>query len=68
MRAAAGLPGVRIHDFRHTFATRALRREVPDRRLMRHMGWRSVQMIVRYAHLVDTDIVRVAAAFDEPES
>jgi len=61
IRERAGLPDVRIHDLRHSFASRAL---APGEGLPmtgRLLGHTQVQMTARYAHLA-RDTVRASAA------
>jgi integrase len=52
-RRAAGLPGVRFHDLRHTFASWAIDAGVDLRLLKDLMGHSTMQMTSRYAHLED---------------
>jgi len=55
---------LRIHDLRHGVATRLLRAGAHDRKIMRMMGWKTVQMIRRYGHLVDEDTADLAALLE----
>ena len=48
---AAGLADVRLHDLRHTFASRLVMRGVPLATVSRLLGHASIQMTMRYAHL-----------------
>jgi len=52
-RRKAGLPGVRFHDLRHTFASWAIDAGVDLRLLKDLMGHSTMQMTSRYAHLED---------------
>jgi integrase len=45
----AGLTGVSLHTFRHTWTDQALRdRTIPETDLMELGGWKSRQMLERY--------------------
>jgi integrase len=48
---AAGLADVRLHDLRHTFASRLVMRGVPLATVSRLLGHASIHMTMRYAHL-----------------
>jgi integrase len=53
LRGAAGHPGPRIHDLRHTFAVRALERCRPDRKAVaRHVV--ALSTYLGHAHVTDT--------------
>ena len=60
VRERAGLPGVRIHDLRHTYASNAVSRGVPIQMVGKLLGHTQIQTTMRYAHLAD-DPVRAAA-------
>ena len=60
-RARAGLNDVRIHDLRHSFASRALALGESLPMIARLLGHARVQTTARYAHLT-RDSVREAAA------
>jgi len=49
----AGVRDGRLHDARHTAATVLLVLGVPDRTVMRIMGWSSTAMAARYQHGTD---------------
>lgn len=49
-RKRAGLSDVRIHDLRHTFASRLIDRGVPDRIVQKLLGHSTPGMTVRYTH------------------
>ncbi len=49
-RKRAGLPDLRIHDLRHTFASRLIDRGMPDRIVQKLLGHSSPGMTVRYTH------------------
>jgi integrase len=52
-RAAVGLPGVRFHDLRHTYASLLVQAGVDLRAVKDLMGHSTMQMTSRYAHLED---------------
>lgn len=60
IRTRAGLPDVRIHDLRHSFASRALANGEGLPMIGKLLGHKTVQSTARYAHLAD-DPVRLAA-------
>jgi integrase len=60
VRAAAGLPDVRIHDLRHTYASLAAAGGQSLPLIGRILGHRDVKTTAQYAHLAD-DPVKVAA-------
>ena len=64
VRARAGLEDVRIHDLRHSFASRALALRERLTMIGKLLGHRKVQTTARYAHLaresVKTSAARVA--------
>lgn len=60
-REAAGLPHVRFHDLRHTYASLAIAAGVDLRVLKELMGHSTMQMTSRYAHLQDGQLVEAAA-------
>ncbi|MDE0032229.1 MAG: tyrosine-type recombinase/integrase [Deltaproteobacteria bacterium] len=64
VRARAGLEDVRIHDLRHSFASRALALGESLTMIGKLLGHRKVQTTARYAHLaresVKTSAARVA--------
>ena len=50
---AAGVPGLRFHDLRHTGATLAAASGAPLKALMQRMGHSTVAASLRYQHVVD---------------
>lgn len=50
-RRKAGLPEVRFHDLRHTFASRLVQGGVPLYEVMHLTGHKSLEMVQRYSHL-----------------
>ena len=61
VRERAGLEDVRIHDLRHTFASRALALGESLPLIARLLGHTKIQTTARYAHLA-RDSIRVSAA------
>jgi len=59
IRQAAGIPDVRIHDLRHSFASDALMAGVPLAIVGEMLGHRNPSTTQRYAHLADS-VVREA--------
>ncbi len=48
---AAGVPTIRLHDMRHTFASQLVMRGVPMRGVQQLLGHSTLEMTMRYAHL-----------------
>ena len=59
-RARAGLPDVRIHDLRHTYASNAVSSGMPIQMVGRLLGHTQLQTTMRYAHLADDPVRRAA--------
>lgn len=51
----AGLPGVHLHDLRHTYASRLVQQGVPLERVQLLLGHADLSTSQIYAHLVPTD-------------
>ena len=49
----AGIEHHRVHDWRHTAATKMLSAGVPDRIVMEVCGWSDRTMLDRYQHVTD---------------
>ena len=60
VRARAGLRGVRLHDLRHSFASRALALGETLPAIGRLLGHSRVETTARYAHLADDSVRQVA--------
>ncbi len=57
---AAGLPHISLYEgTKHSFATDAIRRGVPERHLQRFLGHKNVQSTRRYARLADNAMIEV---------
>lgn len=68
VRAAAGLPGVRLHDLRHTFASFGAAGGLSLPLIAAILGHRDVKTTQQYAHLADSPVKaaadRTAAAIE----
>jgi integrase len=53
---AAGIEDFRLHDCRHTYASRLARAGAPLYKISKLLGHRDPRMTARYAHLADTDL------------
>lgn len=62
IRTRAGLPDVRLHDLRHTYASVAMQNGVDPFTLKEIMGHRNLQTTLRYAHLADDAVQRAAGS------
>ena len=60
MRAAAGLPEVRLHDLRHSYASFALRRGETVLTIGRLLGHRDAATTLRYLHFDDAFATQAA--------
>ena len=60
LREHAGLPGVRIHDLRHTYASNAVSGGMPIQMVGKLLGHSQIQTTMRYAHLADDPVNRAA--------
>jgi integrase len=61
---AAGVPPMRLHDLRHHSATTLLRQGARVGEVMDRHGWRTVEMVNRYRHLVEATDVGAAIALE----
>jgi integrase len=62
VRARAGLPDLRIHDLRHTFASLAVARGASLFLVGKALGHTQATTTERYAHLADDPVRAVAEA------
>ena len=60
VRAEANLPGVRLHDLRHSFASHAAARSETLPMIGKLLGHAKLQTTSRYAHLDDGHVVDAA--------
>ena len=56
---AAGIPDFHPHDFRHTFASRALRKDPNLKKLQEALDHSSIKSTARYAHVLEEDVVKM---------
>ena len=63
----ASITGCNFRTFRHTFATRALRRGVPREVLAKMMGHSTVYITDRYMHVADDQLAAATEAMSGPE-
>ncbi len=63
----ANITGCNFRTFRHTFATRALRRGVPREVLAKMMGHSTAFITDRYMHVADDQLRAAAQALNGPE-
>ena len=61
IREKAGMPEVRIHDLRHTYASNAIASGFGLEMVGKLLGHANVQTTARYAHLADGHIREAAA-------
>jgi len=64
VRARAGLPWVRLHDLRHYYASRLVRRGVPLYTVQKLLGHSTPALTQRYAVLREDDLERYVAVLD----
>jgi integrase len=64
---ATGIEGCNFRTFRHTFATRALRRRIPREVLAKMMGHSTAFITERYMHVADDQLKAAARALSGPE-
>ncbi len=61
----AGLPKIRFHDVRHTFATRLVQAGVDISTVQHLLGHARISMTARYAHSPDTARIAAVKRLDE---
>lgn len=66
--ALCGLEGFRFHDLRHTWASRHMAGGTDALMLQKLGGWRTAQMVSRYAHLQDAAAQSAVARLDSVRS
>ncbi|MBI5197927.1 MAG: site-specific integrase [Nitrospirae bacterium] len=64
---ASGLTPFRLHDLRHTFASRLAMQGANDRTIMVLGGWKSPAMLRRYAHLSPTHLWQAVEGLVTPK-
>ena len=60
LRVRAGIPDVRLHDLRHSFASEAVRRGIPLPVVSKLLGHTNITMTMRYAHVSNADVEAAA--------
>jgi integrase len=63
-RHKVGLDDCRLHDLRHTYASKLVKRGVPLVYVSRLMGHKSIAMTLRYSHFAATDLDAAVAVLD----
>lgn len=61
----ARVPKIRFHDLRHTHVVTLLKAWENNKRIAERMGWSSVKMIDRYAHIMPNMQQETADLFGE---
>ena len=60
----AGLQDLRLHDLRHTYASRLVQRGVPLLTLSQLLGHSTIKMTMRYSHLASEDLRSAVSRLD----
>jgi integrase len=60
----AGIDDFHIHDLRHHYASRLAQRGAPLQMLMELMGHSSIKMVLRYAHLIPSNLDQAVTLLD----
>jgi len=60
----AGIPKIRFHDLRHTFATRLVREGVDLITVQHLLGHATITMTARYAHSLANDKIAAVRRLD----
>jgi len=64
---AAGLPEIRFHDLRHSFASQLVMAGVPLAGVKELLGHADIKMTMRYSHLAPAETARYIRALDDAE-
>lgn len=62
----AGIENFRFHDLRHTWASWHVMNGTSLQELMELGGWKSYEMVLRYAHLAPEHLSHAAARIEQP--
>jgi integrase len=65
--AGAGLPGMRFHDLRATWATFLLGQGIPPAKVMAAGGWNDLKTVMHYLRIAGVDIVGASKPFDRKD-
>lgn len=65
IRKIAGLPDVRIHDLRHSFASFAIKQGVDIFRVAKLLGHKDIKTTMRYAHIAKDELVNASNVVGE---
>ena len=60
LRERVGIPDVRLHDLRHSFATEAVRQGIPLPVVSKLLGHSTLKMTMRYTHVSNSDAEEAA--------
>lgn len=63
---AADIQNFRFHDLRHTWASWHVMNGTSLQELMELGGWKSYEMVLRYAHLAPEHLADAAARIEKP--
>jgi integrase len=61
----AGVPRMRLHDLRHHSATTLLKNGAAVGEVMDRHGWKTIEMVNRYRHLLEAKDVEAARALED---
>jgi len=67
VRRRLGMSEVKLHDLRHTYAAKLVRRKVPLLAVAKLLGHRTIDMTMRYAHLAIEELDSAVAVLDGDE-
>jgi integrase len=67
LMARSGIKNIRVHDLRHTFASRLANSGASGKVIMEAGAWKSLQSVMRYTHIHD-DTVQAALEASERKS
>ena len=65
LRARAGIPDVRLHDLRHSFASDAVRKGIPLPVVAKLLGHSDIKMTMRYTHAGKDEIIKTTESIGE---
>ena len=62
----AGVPKIRLHDLRHSFASQLVAKGIPLKGVQTLLGHADIRMTMRYAHLSPSETARYVEVLDAP--